>query len=429
MSLESLFHRLVGPDAPLRLESYDGTTYGPQDAPATLHLRSPAALHHLLRAPGELGFARAYVSGELDVSGDIWAVLALRDRLPDVKLSARDLADLCRLVGVEPWRHPPARPAEEIDLGPRWRAHSRRRDQKAIAHHYDVGNDFYRLVLGPSLTYSCAVFSSPEDSLEQAQLNKHELICTKLGLEPGMRMLDVGCGWGSLVLHAAARHGVEAVGITLSAEQATLARRRVIEAGLGGRVEIRVQDYRDLAGEWFDAIASVGMFEHVGAAGMRRYLETLGAMLPPHGRLLNHQIARPAGPWKHRRHERAAVARNGFINRYVFPDGALHEVGDLVESMHRCGLEVRHLESLREHYALTLRHWVANLEAGWARAVALTSEGRARVWRLYMAGSAMLFEAGATQIHQVLATRPAPNGRSGMPLRPEFRVDGVAAAI
>ena len=258
MSLESVIVGLVGSDAPLRVEGYDGTRFGPEGAPATLVFKNPDALRHLVRAPDELGFARAYVSGSLDFEGDLWSLLALRSRLPQVRLSPRQIADLVRLVGVDPWRHPPPLPPEEVSPGPRWRSHSRRRDRAAIGHHYDVGNDFYRLVLGPSLVYSCAVFNSPEDTLEQAQANKLELICRKLDLHDGQRLLDVGCGWGGLLIYAATHHGVRGVGITISKQQADLARRRVIEAGLGGRVEIRLQDYREVSDGPFDAIARSG---------------------------------------------------------------------------------------------------------------------------------------------------------------------------
>jgi cyclopropane-fatty-acyl-phospholipid synthase len=334
---------------------------------------------------------------------------------------------------------PPPVPPEEIDLGGMWRRHSKRRDRAAISHHYDVGNEFYELVLGPSLTYSCAVFEAPDDTLEQAQANKYELICRKLGLQPGDRLLDVGCGWGGMVLHAARHHGVSAVGVTISRQQEARARRRVAEAGLGGKVEIRFQDYRDVADGPYDAISSIGMFEHVGLAHLEEYFAVLHGALRPGGRLLNHQIGRPPSPDSTlgsvlaplREARRAAMAPRGFINRYVFPDGALHEVGTVVSAMQRHGFEVRHVESLREHYALTLRHWVANLEANWDAAVAATSEGRARVWRLYMAAASLMFERGKTQVHQVLGVATPESGpdegSSAVGLRPRWEAAALSA--
>jgi cyclopropane-fatty-acyl-phospholipid synthase len=312
------------------------------------------------------------------------------------------------------WREvrPLPPPDEEVRL--RGRRHSKARDAAAISHHYDVSNTFYRLVLGPSLTYSCAVWHDPDDTLEAAQANKYELICRKLDLKPGMRLLDVGCGWGGMVMHAAKHHGVNAVGVTISRQQAELAEKRVAEAGLSDQVQIRVQDYRDVGDGPYDGISSIGMFEHVGEARLAEYFECLRHLARPEGRLLNHGISRPA------RNEKARLPRRSFINRYVFPDGELHEVGRVISITQDAGFEVRHVESLREHYALTLRQWVANLEEHWDEAVAEVGAPRARVWHLYMAGSAVNFEAGRTQVHQVLSVPREPDGRSGVPLRPRF---------
>jgi cyclopropane-fatty-acyl-phospholipid synthase len=412
MALAPLVEEALGGDIPVGVEAYDGSRAGPADAATTLVIRSPDAVRRVLTAPGELGLARAYVAGDLDLRGSIWDLLALRDRVPGVRLSPRVLRRLVDELGG--WRQvrrlPP--PREEARL--RGRRHSPQRDAAAISHHYDVSNEFYRLVLGPSMTYSCAVFRHPDDSLEEAQANKYELICRKLGLEPGMRLLDVGCGWGGMVIHAARHHGVRAVGVTLSRRQAELAEKRVVEAGLSGRVEVRVQDYRDVDDGPYDAISSIGMFEHVGESRLATYFGRLRALLRPGGRLLNHGISRPPGS------RSARLPRNSFINRYVFPDGELHEVGRVVSITQEAGFEVRHLESLREHYALTLRRWVANLEANWPQAVEEVGEGRARVWRLYMAGSAVNFEAGRTQVHQVLSVSRTDDGVSGLPLRPVF---------
>jgi cyclopropane-fatty-acyl-phospholipid synthase len=412
--LAAAIGRLLGGGLPIAVECYDGSRMGPDDSGTTLVVRSPLALRYALTAPGELGFARAYVAGELDVEGDIFEALALRDNLPDVRLGAAEWLDLARIAGTSGLRPIPP-PPEEARL--RGRRHSKARDEAAIAHHYNVSNDFYRLVLGPSMTYSCAVWSSPTVSLEEAQAAKLELVCRKLALEPGMRLLDVGCGWGSMAIHAAQHHGVRALGITLSDRQAEWARRAVRDAGLEDRVEIRVQDYRDVHEAPFDAISSIGMFEHVGAARLDEYFRALYRLVRPGGRVLNHGIARPAFDGA-----RPRFARRSFIDRYVFPDGELHEVGDVVSRMQRAGFEARNVEGLREHYALTLRAWVRNLEASWAQAVAEVGAGRARVWRLYMAASAVNFEAGRTQIHQVLAVRE-DHGTSGFPLRPDWETN------
>jgi cyclopropane-fatty-acyl-phospholipid synthase len=349
------------------------------------------------------------VAGELDVEGDLDSLLALGARLRGVRLDPAGWADALRAVvatrAFQPWHLPP--PPEEARMsGP---VHSRRRDAAAIAHHYDISNDFYRLLLGPTLTYSCAYFDAPEGSLDVAQHDKHELICRKLRLRPGERLLDVGCGWGTLAMHAAERFGVHAVGVTLSRPQADLAAKRAAEAGLTDRVTIRVQDERDVDDGPYDAISSVGMFEHVGSARLAGYFSHLRALLGDGGRLLNHGISRPA--WIS-----ARSSDRTFLQRYVFPDGELHEIGEVVSLMQRAGFEVRDVESLREHYALTLRRWITNLEAHRDECVRLVGEGRVRVWRLYMSVAAANFEEGRTQVHQVLGVR-ATDGHAGLPLR------------
>ena len=301
--------------------------------------------------------ARAFVSGDLTVEGDLYELLrTLHDASPrdlrQVGLRALPtMVDAARRLGV---LGPPL-PAPPEECRPAGRLHSPSRDAKVISHHYDVGNEFYRLVLGPSMTYSCARFTAPETTLEEAQAAKYELICRKLGIDtaPGSRLLDVGCGWGSMAMHAARHHGARVVGVALSREQVDEATRRVAEAGLDGQVEIRMQDYRDLRGEQFDAISSIGMFEHVGSHRMTQYFETLHGLLTPTGRLLNHAISKPGG---------SRLGRRSFVGRYVFPDGELLDVAEVVRAMQRSGFEVRDVESLREHYSRTLHHWVANLE-------------------------------------------------------------------
>jgi cyclopropane-fatty-acyl-phospholipid synthase len=411
-SLAAMLEDLLGTDLPVAIRAYDGSRLGPPDgdAPATIVVKSPDALRRIVTAPGELGNCRAYVAGDLDVEGDIYAAMKLRDAVPRLKLSPKQWATAAKLVGFEGLKPLPP-PPEEARL--RGRRHSKERDAAAIAYHYDVSNEFYALVLGPTMTYSCAVFETPDDSLDAAQEQKYDLICRKLGLKPGQRLLDIGCGWGGMVMHAAEHYGVQAVGVTISPSQADLAEKRVAEAGLADRVDIRLLDYRDIADGPYDAISSIGMFEHVGLAQLGEYFKRLHRLVVPGGRVLNHGISRPWSKGNSR------FARSSFIDRYVFPDGELQEVGTVVSAMQQQQLEVRHVESLREHYAKTLRHWVANLEANWDEAVRHAGIGRARVWRLYMAGCALSFEEGRTEIHQLLAVR-ADDGRSRMPLRPDW---------
>ncbi|GHG77355.1 SAM-dependent methyltransferase [Streptomyces griseocarneus] len=424
--LTALAEQVLGAPLPVRLRAWDRSESGPPGTPVLI-IRRRRALRRLLWKPGELGLARAWVAGDLDVEGDLYEALdllagslwergedasrpvgpaallaALRD--PRLRAAGRELIGL-----AGPWV-PPSPPPEEARRtgGP---LHTLRRDKQAISHHYDVGNAFYERVLGPSMVYSCAYWESPGSTLEDAQRAKLDLICRKLDLKPGQRMLDVGCGWGSMVLHAAREYGVSAVGITLSQEQAAYARKRVAEAGLTDRIEIRVQDYRQVADGPFDAISSIGMAEHVGSARYAEYAADLYGLLRPGGRLLNHQIARR--PLRDEEEYRV----DEFIDRYVFPDGELAPVGRTVAQLEEAGFEVRDVEALREHYALTLRQWVANLEAHWDEAVRLTSPGRARVWRLYMAASALSFERNRIGVNQVLAVRTPESGDPGLSLR------------
>ncbi|MGZ4540810.1 MAG: class I SAM-dependent methyltransferase [Blastococcus sp.] len=431
--LAPLLRQLVGVDLPYRLRCWDGSENGPADAPATVVLRSRRALRTLLWQPDELGLARAYVAGDLDVDGDMFAVLGapqLVGRLAGnegLTLPARGklqaLAALLRLGAVG---RRPALPPEEI-ARPRWAArlrHDPQTDAAAISHHYDVGNDFYALVLGPSMVYSCAYWTEPPSAgfgLDEAQRAKLDLVCRKLALTPGQRLLDVGCGWGGLVVHAAREYGVRAVGVTLSREQADFARSRVRAGGLGDRVEIRRQDYRAVSDGPYDAIASIGMAEHVGARQLGVYAATLRALLAPGGRLLHHAIASRAEPT-----DEPETPRSSFIDRYVFPDGELEPLGSTITALDRAGLEVRDVENLREHYALTLRAWVARLDRQWDDAVALTSPGRARVWRLYMVASALAFQFGEISVNQTLAVARTPDGRSGMPATREALLPSAA---
>ncbi|MFJ5521027.1 class I SAM-dependent methyltransferase [Streptomyces griseoluteus] len=418
--LVSVAEQLLGAPLPVRVRAWDGSQAGPPGAPVIV-VRNRRALRRMLFKPGELGMARAWVAGDLDIEGDLYTALgamagllwehdgegggrSLADTVRDPAARAA-VRDLIRLVGPP---LPPAPPREEVRR--RRHLHTRRTDRRAISHHYDVGNDFYSLVLGPSMVYSCAYWED-DGSLETAQRDKLELVCRKLGLKPGQRLLDVGCGWGSMAVHAAREHGVSVVGVTLSHEQAAFARKRVADEGLTDRVEIRVQDYRDVRDGPYDAISSIGMAEHVGAERYLDYARDLYGLLRPGGRLLNHQIARRP------QQDESAYEVDAFIDSYVFPDGELAPIGTTVTMLERAGFEVRDVESLREHYARTLRAWVTNLEGDWARATRLAGFGRARVWRLYMAASALAFERNQIGVNQVLAVRTPETGTSGLPAR------------
>ncbi|MEU7718562.1 class I SAM-dependent methyltransferase [Streptomyces tibetensis] len=418
--LQGLFTQLLGAPLPVRIRAWDGSQAGPPGAP-TLVVRNRRALRRLLWKPGELGLARAWVAGDLDIEGDLYATLDLLagliwERGDDARTLAQALRDpevraavrgLVKLGGLP---LPPAPPREEV-RSPRRHLHTKHTDRRAISHHYDVGNDFYEIVLGPSMVYSCAYWPSPDSTLEQAQYDKLELVSRKLGLRPGLRLLDVGCGWGSMAIHAAREHGVRVVGVTLSQEQAAYARKRVADEGLTDMVEIRVQDYRDVRDGPYDAISSIGMAEHVGAERYLEYAADLYDLLKPGGRLLNHQIARRP------QRDETTYSIDSFIDSYVFPDGELQPIGATVTQLERAGFEVRDVEALREHYALTLRQWVSRLEADWQRSVQLAGAGRARVWRLYMAASALAFERNRIGVNQVLAVRAPESGASGLPLR------------
>jgi cyclopropane-fatty-acyl-phospholipid synthase len=367
---------------------------------------SRRAVAHLLHAPGQLGLARAWVDGSLGIEGDLEAVLAARHEFDGVSLSRRDLAlvaiEAVRAAGPGILRRPPVPSIESRVRGSR---HSQPRDGEAVRHHYDLSNEFYRLVLGPSMVYSCAYFEHPNDPLERAQQRKLDLICRKLMLAPGERLLDVGCGWGSLALHAARQYGAEVLGITLSEPQAQFAGERAAELGLERQVRFEVADYRELSGQRFDKIASVGMFEHVGQAQLTDYFDRLRRLLTPGGLLLNHGIGRLA---PHR------PQTDEFIARYIFPDGELLPLSEVVAAVEHARLEPRDVESLREHYPLTLRAWTANLRANRAEAVAVVGAERVRTWELYMLASALGFEDAEITVYQVLAARG--DGPHGLPL-------------
>lgn len=408
----------AGDVLPLKFTAYDGSTAGSDDASLGLDLLTPRGTTYLATAPGDLGLARAYVSGDLEMHGvhpgDPYELLnALAHQLDFRRPPARVLARIVRSIGLERLR-PIAPPPQEAL--PRWRRmtdglrHSKSRDAEAIHHHYDVSNSFYEWVLGPSMTYTCACYPTAEASLEEAQDNKYRLVFEKLRLEAGARLLDVGCGWGGMVRYAA-RRGVKTIGVTLSAEQAAWAQQAIADEGLSELAEVRHSDYRDVRENSFDAVSSIGLTEHIGVANYPAYFGFLQSKMRTGALLLNHCITRPDN--------RTGPTAGGFIDRYVFPDGELTGSGRIITEMQDVGLEVVHEENLRHHYALTLRDWCRNLVEHWDEAVADVGLPTAKVWGLYMAGSRLGFETNVVQLHQVLAAKlDHRGGDGGLPLRP-----------
>jgi cyclopropane fatty-acyl-phospholipid synthase-like methyltransferase len=402
---------------PMKFTAYDGSTAGSEDAVLGLDLRTPRGATYLATAPGELGLARAYVSGDLQTygvhPGDPYQLLkTLTDRVQFKRPSARVLANVVRSIGVEHLL-PVAPPLEETP--PRWRRvaagvmHSKTRDAEAIHHHYDVSNAFYEWVLGPSMTYTCAVYPYADATLEEAQENKYRLIFDKLGLQPGDRLLDVGCGWGGMVRYAA-RRGVRAIGATLSAEQAKWAQNAIQDEELTGLAEVRHSDYRDVGEAGFDAVSSIGLTEHIGVKNYPVYFGFLKSKLRTGGLLLNHCITR---------HDNKSTSfAGGFTDRYVFPDGELTGSGRIVTDIQDLGFEVLHEENFRYHYAMTLRDWCRNLVEHWEEAVAEVGLATAKVWGLYMAASRVAFEQNNLQLHHVLAVNVDARGDGSLPLRP-----------
>ncbi|GAC1379239.1 MAG: class I SAM-dependent methyltransferase [Marmoricola sp.] len=419
VSIAEAFSSLLIGDLPFRFTAYDGSSAGPEDAPYGLTLLNERGLSYLMTAPGDLGLARAYTTGDLELVGahpgdPFEALMQVKGSSTGLKFrrpSPTELVTLLRSVGLGNLKPPPV-PSQEH--APRWRRvmdgmlHSPERDAEAIHHHYDVSNRFYELVLGPSMTYTCAVFPSEDATLEEAQFEKYDLIARKLALKPGQRLLDVGCGWGGMVRHAAQHYGVKALGVTLSREQAEWAQAAIKEQGLDDLAEVRFMDYRDVTESDFDAVSSIGLTEHIGIANYPAYFSFLRDKLRPQGRLLNHCITR-----SHNRRE----GTGAFIDRYVFPDGELTGSGHIITVAQDVGLEVQHEENLRMHYAKTLAGWNRNLRENWDECVAEVGEATARVWGLYIAGSRMGFETNEIQLHHVLATRNDDHHVSGFPLR------------
>ncbi|MCM2580211.1 class I SAM-dependent methyltransferase [Streptomyces meridianus] len=412
--LTTLLEQFLGGPLPVRLCAWDGSEAGPQDAPLVV-LRSRRALRRLLWQPGELGLAQAYITGEIDLEGDLGDALrtmwgAARERglhapKPSTADRLRAAGSAVRLGAIGP--RPPA-PASEARLG--GKLHSKSRDRAAISHHYDLSNDFYRLLLDETMAYSCGYWTSEEESYGPAdsQRDKLELICRKLGLEPGMRLLDVGCGWGSLSLYAAEHHKVQVTGVTLSREQRDFVRTRIRERGLEDLVTVELSDYRDLADGGYDAVSTVEMGEHVGDAEYPAFAATLHRMLRPGGRVLVQQMSRGSN----------APGGGAFIESYIAPDMHMRPLGDTVSLLERAGLEVRGVEAMREHYVRTIRAWHRTLEDHWDEFIAMVGEETARVWRLYLVGGALAFEESRMGVDQIVAVRPSDAGMSNMPATP-----------
>jgi cyclopropane-fatty-acyl-phospholipid synthase len=419
MTIAQAFERLLQEPLPLRFTAYDGSATGPEDAPFHFVLRNQRGLAYLVTAPGDLGLARAYVTGDLVLEGvhpgdPYEAMRLLQKGLKLRRPGAAEAVELLRSIGLSSLRPPAPPPQESL---PSWRRfveglrHSETRDAESIHHHYDVSNTFYEYVLGPSMTYTCAVFPTAEATLEEAQEYKYDLVARKLDLQEGQRLLDLGCGWGGMVRHAAKNYGVKALGVTLSREQASWAQQRIKEEGLDHLAEVRFMDYRHVEESDFDAISSIGLTEHIGVKNYPSYFTWIRDHLKPHGRLLNHCITR-----QHNKPTRTGA----FIDRYVFPDGELIGSGTIVTAVENSGLEVQHHENIRVHYAKTLAGWCRNLQENWDACVDEVGEGTARVWGLYMAGSRLGFERNEIQLHHVLATKTDGNGASGYPLRHAF---------
>jgi cyclopropane-fatty-acyl-phospholipid synthase len=418
--LEEALRPFVGGDLPVRLRAWDGSEAGPADAPL-VELRSQDAIRRLLWHPGELGAAQAYVTGEIEVHHDldaalthVWTVAAERGLTGVRPTPSAFVRALRTAVGVGALGTPPPAPASQARLGRLrgGRLHSKLRDSRAISHHYDLSNEFYSLILEPQMAYSSGYHTSddPSYTLEDAQRDKLDLVCRKLALEPGMRFLDIGCGWGSLSLHAAQHYGAQVTGVTIAAEQKKFIDARIAERGLQDQVEIRLQDYREIpeaqvppsggrAESRFDAVGSLEMGEHVGEKNYATYATVLHDAVVPGGRVLIQQMSRAGG-------------RNGhpgggpFIESFIAPDMYMRPVGETVAYLERGGLEVRDVHAMREHYVRTVAGWLENFEANVDRLVALTSEEVVRVWRLYLVGGAMAFRDGRMGVDQILMVRP-----------------------
>ncbi|MFB7720895.1 MULTISPECIES: class I SAM-dependent methyltransferase [unclassified Nocardia] len=420
LTIAEIFETLIEGPMPIRFTAYDGSSTGPEDSEFGLEIIHPRGVNYVANAPGDLGMARAYISGDMIAhgvhAGDPYELLKAMAGLKFRRPTAMQLVVIARSLGWELLK--PVAPPPQETL-PRWRRialeglrHSKTRDAEAIHHHYDVSNTFYEYVLGSSMTYTCAVYEDEQWSLEQAQENKYRLVFDKLNLKAGDRLLDIGCGWGGMVRYAAKR-GVKVIGATLSAEQAEWAQQKIAEEGLTELAEVRHSDYRDVREGDFDAVSSIGLTEHIGVHNYPAYFEFIKSKLRVGGTFLNHSITRP---------ENTRTTKAGdFIDRYVFPDGELAGSGRIISDIQNVGLEVLHEENLRRHYALTLAEWCENLVKNWEAAVDEVGEGTAKVWGLYMAGCQLGFERNVVQLHQVLGVKLGEDQAWTVPLRPWWK--------
>lgn len=408
-ALDRLLRSLDGSDLDVGIETPAGS-YGPDNPPVTIRINSPRAVADILSAPGQLGLARAFIAGNLDIEGDITKLMGLRFSASTL---ARDPIGTLAIVREAGLRNLLARRTVQTEANPTGRRHSSRRDRAAVDYHYEAPTPFFELLLGPSMAYTCAVFNDPAQDLTSAQLEKYDLVRRKLRLSSSSRLLDIGCGWGAFALHAAETTGCHAVGVTLGTQQIEYARTQADKRGLASRVEFRQLDYREVTDGPYDAVVAMGSFEHIGLPRRGRTLfHHVNELIAPGGRFLNQAITS-------QKKAKMIASRRGFIHRYVFPDGELNEIGRTVTAIQAAGLEVRHVENLREHYILTADKWRANLENHWPAAVATGGEARARIWRLYLAAYRAQLVAGVIGICQTLAVR-ADDGRSGVDLREDY---------
>ncbi|WP_019931787.1 class I SAM-dependent methyltransferase [Nocardia sp. BMG111209] len=417
LSIAEIFEALLEGEVPIRFSAYDGSSTGAADSEFGLEIKNARGMNYIATAPGDLGMARAYIAGDLASEGvhpgDPYPILKAMGDMKFRRPSPLALVTIARSLGWDALK--PIAPPPQETL-PRWRRialeglrHSKTRDAEAIHHHYDVSNTFYEYVLGPSMTYTCAVYQDENQTLEQAQENKYRLVFEKLNLKPGDRLLDIGCGWGGMVRYAAKR-GVQVIGATLSREQAEWAQARIAEEGLQDLAEVRHSDYRDVRESGFDALSSIGLTEHIGVQNYPSYFGFIQSKLREGGLFLNHCITRP---------DNTRTTKAGdFIDRYVFPDGELIGSGRIISEIQNLGLEVVHEENLRPHYALTLHEWCKNLVANWDACVEEVGEGTAKVWGLYMAGCRLGFQRNVVQLHQVLGMKLGEDEEWTGPLRP-----------
>lgn len=413
----SFLNRLFPAPRRFGIRLWDGTELPGDGRPSfRLVLNHPGTLRRMFKPPIELSLSEAFILKDFEIEGDIFFVFPLMESITTRSFSAGEIIRL----GLGLFALPASGPVRARGRGPvklRGAVHSRKRDRAAIQYHYDVGNDFYRLWLDQNMQYSCGYFPTGSDDLDSAQERKMEYICRKLRLQPGERLLDIGCGWGGLARYAARKYGVNVLGVTLSKNQKSYADEEIAQAGLQGLVAVELKDYRDLGNESFDKIVSIGMFEHVGRNNLPEYFRLAYRLLKSGGLFLNHGISRRAGTWQDQQGfiQGRIFGRGSFLQEFIFPDSELTPVSEVNVMAENAGFEVRDVENLREHYALTLRHWVNRLEEHYEAAVKITDEDTYRTWRLYMSASAFGFELGVINVNQTLLTKMKSDGKSSLP--------------